>query len=340
MWLEGVKSDIVQENAGLVANLKMRLDRYGLADRLALWCEDGVSISSEVANQCLRLDDSVGQADLLLNLAYGTPGDIVRLAKRAALVDIDPGLLQTWVNQGDFSLPPHDVYFTIGETVGTPDARFPDLGLPWNYTPPCVSLRWWQIVRAPASAPFDGVPLGVERLAPQRGRRAGLERKARGLSSLPRFTASDDADARAGAPDAKRQGRRGSGAPRRSRLARSRCVGRCCESLGLRTIRPRLARRIQLRQAVVRAFQNAWISDRTLCYLACGKPAVVQHTGPSRFLPDDAGLCRFHDLNDAAQHLEDVSANYERHSRCARAIAEEHFDARKVATRVLERALS
>ena len=39
--------------------------------------------------------------------------------------------------------------------------------------------------------------------------------------------------------------------------------------------------------------QNAWVSDRTLCYLASGKPAVVQHTGKSRFLPDAEGLFRF-----------------------------------------------
>src|SRR6185503_8387930 len=26
--------------------------------------------------------------------------------------------------------------------------------------------------------------------------------------------------------------------------------------------------------------QTAWVSDRTICYLASGKPAVVQHTGP------------------------------------------------------------
>ena len=45
--------------------------------------------------------------------------------------------------------------------------------------------------------------------------------------------------------------------------------------------------------------QNAWISDRTLCYLASGKPAVVQHTGESRFLPDAAGLFRFRDLDEA-----------------------------------------
>ena len=85
--------------------------------------------------------------------------------------------------------------------------------------------------------------------------------------------------------------------------------------------------------------QNAWLSDRTLCYLASGKPAVVQHTGPSQFLPDAAGLFRFRDLEEALRHLKTATADYECHSKLARALAEEHFDARKVAAGVLERAL-
>jgi hypothetical protein len=86
--------------------------------------------------------------------------------------------------------------------------------------------------------------------------------------------------------------------------------------------------------------QNAWISDRTLCYLASGKPAVVQHTGPSRFLPDAAGLFRFRGVEDAARCLENVMADYERQCRLARALAEEFFDARNVVKSVMERALA
>src|SRR5438552_3231590 len=86
--------------------------------------------------------------------------------------------------------------------------------------------------------------------------------------------------------------------------------------------------------------QNAWISDRTICYLASGRPAVVQHTGPSRFLPDAAGLFRFRTVEEAARALETVAADYERQSRLARALAEEHFDARTVVGRVLERAVT
>jgi hypothetical protein len=85
---------------------------------------------------------------------------------------------------------------------------------------------------------------------------------------------------------------------------------------------------------------TAWVSDRSLCYLASGKPVVVQHTGPSRFLPDAAGLFRFRTAEEAARSLEAVAADYDRQCRLARALAEEYFDARTVVKRVLERALS
>src|SRR5205085_5330034 len=86
--------------------------------------------------------------------------------------------------------------------------------------------------------------------------------------------------------------------------------------------------------------QNAWVSDRTLCYLASGKPAVVQQTGASRFLPDAEGLFRFRTLEEAARALSAAEADYERHGRLARALVEEYFDAQKVVGRVLERALA
>ena len=86
--------------------------------------------------------------------------------------------------------------------------------------------------------------------------------------------------------------------------------------------------------------QNAWISDRTLCYLASGKPVVVQHTGPSRFLPDRGGLFRFRGVHEAAECLDAVAIDYEHQCRLARDLAEEHFDAEKVISRVLEKALS
>jgi glycosyltransferase involved in cell wall biosynthesis len=87
------------------------------------------------------------------------------------------------------------------------------------------------------------------------------------------------------------------------------------------------------------AFQNAWISDRTLCYLASGRPVVVQDTGPSAYLPHGLGMFRFRSLEEAADALAAVDADYAKHCRAAREIAEACFDARAVLPRLLETAL-
>ena len=76
-----------------------------------------------------------------------------------------------------------------------------------------------------------------------------------------------------------------------------------------------------------------------MSYLASGKPAVVQYTGPSRFLPEAEGLFRFRTMAEAEAAFAALASDYERHSRAARALAEEYFDARKVVQRIFERAL-
>src|SRR5437867_3825605 len=87
-------------------------------------------------------------------------------------------------------------------------------------------------------------------------------------------------------------------------------------------------------------FQNAWVSDRTICYLASGKPVVVQDTGPSEFLPNGEGMFRFGTAQQAAAAFETINADYERHCRAARELAETYFDARQVAEKILSLALN
>src|SRR5256885_442775 len=87
------------------------------------------------------------------------------------------------------------------------------------------------------------------------------------------------------------------------------------------------------------ALQTASLDDRTLCYLASGKPAVVQHTGPSRWLPSGEGVFRFRNMDEATRALAAAEADYDRHCRAARALVEEYCDGRRVVEHVLERAL-
>ena len=86
--------------------------------------------------------------------------------------------------------------------------------------------------------------------------------------------------------------------------------------------------------AYVRA-RPGWVSDRTVCYLASGRPCVVQATGAERHLPCTAGLRFFRSPEEAVEALAAVEADYPTASRAARALAEEVFATRAVIPRIL-----
>jgi len=81
--------------------------------------------------------------------------------------------------------------------------------------------------------------------------------------------------------------------------------------------------------------RSGWFSERDACYLASGKPVVAQDTGFGNILPTGAGLFSFTTLEEAVAAIEQINRDYRRHCLAARAIAEEYFEAGKVATRLL-----
>ena len=83
-----------------------------------------------------------------------------------------------------------------------------------------------------------------------------------------------------------------------------------------------------------------WFSCRSACYLAAGRPVVVQETGFSKVLPVGAGLLPFTTMEEAAAAVHEVNGNYAQHAKAARAIAEEYFDSSKVLTRLIDEAMS
>ena len=76
--------------------------------------------------------------------------------------------------------------------------------------------------------------------------------------------------------------------------------------------------------------RSGWFSDRTECYLAAGRPALVQDTGWTAHLPSGTGLAAFSTREEALDGLERMSRDYPLHARSAAAIAREHFDASRV----------
>jgi hypothetical protein len=337
IWLEGIDPrDPESDSREKVATLKIRLQPYGLAESIALYSLNDSPIPRRVVGDALDLGAAT-EADLLLNLWHSLPSSVVSRFRRAAFVDTDPGLLQIWMTRGDVRLAPHHIFFTIGETVGTPAAEFPDCGLRWHYTRPPVFLPEWPPVPVGPSAPYTTITHWWGSTFEFQGRTINEEKHVSFLEykDLPSRTPVTLELAICLAEHYEHW---------RARL----------EPLGwkIREAWDMSATPEQYRAYIQRSrgefscakpscmtIANAWISDRTLCYLASGKPAVVQHTGKSRFLPDADGLFRFRDMDEAVRALSAIESDYERHSRLARELAEQ-FDARNVVARVLERALA
>src|SRR5207244_3319352 len=86
--------------------------------------------------------------------------------------------------------------------------------------------------------------------------------------------------------------------------------------------------------------QPGWFSCRSACYLAAGRPVVVQDTGFSELFPIGEGLLAFSAIDEAAESIRAVEADYPRHARAALALAHEYFDAEKVLPRLIEEAIN
>ena len=86
------------------------------------------------------------------------------------------------------------------------------------------------------------------------------------------------------------------------------------------------------------ATRSGWFSDRSECYLAAGRPVVVQETGFSKYLPTGLGLLSFGTVEEARDGIARVNGDYAAHSRRAVEIAHECFDARVVLPQLLDEA--
>jgi hypothetical protein len=85
--------------------------------------------------------------------------------------------------------------------------------------------------------------------------------------------------------------------------------------------------------------RGGWFSDRSVCYLASGRPVLIEETGLSDWLPTGAGLITFTDPQEALAGVDKINADYEHHRRAARKLAENYFAAEKVLPEFLDAAM-
>ena len=287
------------------------------------------------------INEIVAGADLLLNHSgLNLLREEYMPCPRKIFLDTDPGwnhfvIFPMWdarpVHQGCYGFRAHDYFFTYASRIGQPDCLLPTLGLTWHPARQPVVLDCWPLT--PAGRTWTTVmSWGLyEKSIEYEGRMYGSkETEFRRVEELPACTS---------APLEIAMG--GIGAP----LDRLRSLGwsvvdgtvisETAESY--RSYIQRSRGELSIAKNVYVATRSGWFSFRSCCYLASGRPVVLQDTGFSDHLPTGDGLLAFSDLDGAVRSIEAVEADYPRHQDAARELARTYFDADLVLTEMLGR---
>jgi hypothetical protein len=352
---------IARDPTATVAHLARVMERFGLGDRWAY--RFPIKPRWFGLPHAKRLD-VLRTADLLINVS-GTlkrPSDY-RSVRRLAYIDSDPVFTQIKLSlpRGQLKFQrrvnAHDVYFSFGENLDA--AMVPRTGHQWRPTRQPIVLSEWRrsqprrevyttVLSWTSYRPlryrgqhyaqkdcefrrFLGLP---GRVAPAR-----LEVAMSGIQHMRWQTTDLDALAEPG-----RVGGLGDMNP-----------AEALTSLGWTVVDPtRVCGGLDDYRAYVESSkgewsvakngyvrgQPGWFSCRSACYLAAGRPVVVQSTGFDRVLPVGEGLLAFATPEEAVSGIREVESNYDRHAQAARSIAEEYFDSKKVLTHLIETALN
>lgn len=82
---------------------------------------------------------------------------------------------------------------------------------------------------------------------------------------------------------------------------------------------------------------TGWFSDRSVCYLAAGRPVITQETGFSKTVPSGRGLFGFSTMDDVLAAVDAIESDYPSHCQSARDVAAEYFAAERVVGDMLRR---
>ncbi len=253
------------------------------------------------------------------------------------LIEQDPAFTHIWAsNRNPHEIfGEHDFYFTVGGNVGTEDCTIPTCGINWKPIVNPVILDWWNNDNFMSNACFTTVAsLWVHEYQEFEGKLWGPKaEQIRLFADVPAqvtncFEIVLDCD-----PDDPEIG--------------------FLQNKGWKVLKPEIATadpksyirfikgsygEFSCAKGLYVGSKSGWFSDRSACYLAAGKPVVVQDTGFQQLLPTGEGLFAFSTLQEATEAIGRINNDYSRHARAARQLAENFFDANKVIPSLLKEA--
>jgi hypothetical protein len=315
------------------------LERYGFGERWAFLDsirEEYVGMSRE---RCMEL---FRDADAIINLCGATEPRVEHEDSRCLVyLETDPGTLQLEVSR---KIPTavrfvksHKLFFTYCYNIGAPDCLLPAAGIDWHRTRPPVSLEEWHPGVGPAE-PRSFTTVGTWQ---NNGSDMEIAGKTYYWSKHMNFREALEVAARAGQP-IELATNLTSGPDYERAIAGGFSVTPAVPmSLDVDDYRDYISRsrgEFTVAKDIYVRPRTGWFSDRTVCYLAAGRPVVTQRTGFEKFIATGEGLLGFDTPDEAVEAIRAINADYPRHARAARTIAVEYFDAVKQLDEVAEAA--
>lgn len=297
--------------------------RFGLDEHFALLRDDSFETLGLTRDAIL---DRVRYSPALLNInGFLKDPEILGCATRRVFLDIDPGFPQMWTALGLYdAFKDHNAFVTIGMNIAQPTCAIPICDRDWITTLQPIVLEYWPLT-PPGSKRFTSVATwrGSNGPVEYAGRTYGLRvHEFRKFVSLPCVTgqqfelALDIHPSEVSDIDLLRRGGWTLVDPRDAAQ----------DPWAYRSFIQRSSAEFMVAKQMYVSTRSGWFSDRSLCYLASGKPVLAQDTGLRDVLPTGKGLVTFRTLDEARRGVEEITRDYDAHARSARELAEEHFD--------------
>ena len=277
-------------------------------------------------------------ADLFLNVSgCGWLRPEYLSIPRKIFLDSDPMFTQVSLSRANETelarVRAHDLHFTFAENIAAPDCRIPGCGLNWIPTRQPVVLDWFPVADVLPRDRFTTVMNWTSYKTSEYGGETWGQKDVEFMKfmDLPARTTQRFEIACGQGPGGKR--------PTELLAQQGWQIIEPDEHLPdpwkyRDYLRHSKAEWSIAKEGYVKS-RSGWFSCRSACYLALGRPCVLQDTGWSRYYSTGQGLLAFGTIEEAVAGVEAVARNYAVHSAAARAVAEKEFDSRRVLARML-----
>ncbi len=295
--------------------------------------------TGQAAGMALRAFEEIcSQADLMI--MRGIPLWVWRkeyeAVRRRIFIDVDPGFTQIDIINGDAGLRTalehcHHL-FTIGQRFGARDCRIPSAGLTWLKTLSPVALSAWPYAQDGPATHFTSVMRwqGLHEVTYEGTCYGQKDKEFPRFFELPRRTKQPFCLALNGPEEVFVQ--------HGWEILPGEVISKT--PLSYREFIQHSRAEFGVAKHGYVAMRSGWFSDRSVCYLASGRPILIQDTGLRDWLPAAEGLVLFQDVPEALHGIERINGDYEHHRRAARQLAEEYFATEKVLPPLLEAAMN